>query len=39
LLCEEARQAYLRFLAEHDPHGGCTSLETLCPECRKSTLR
>jgi hypothetical protein len=35
LLCDEARQAYQRFLAEHDPHAGCTSLETLCPECRK----
>jgi hypothetical protein len=34
-LCGEARQAFQRYAAEHDPHAGCTSLETMCPECRK----
>jgi hypothetical protein len=33
LLCDEARQAYQRYVAEHDPHAKCTSLKTMCPAC------
>jgi hypothetical protein len=36
LLCDEARQAYQRFLDEHDPHAGCTSLKTMCRMAHRS---
>jgi hypothetical protein len=38
-LCEEARQAYQRFLDEHEPHAGCTSVERMCRECREGFER